>query len=96
MLCFFMFRKLLHVSIFAIFCFMCFFLFSICICSDIGGLLFGKLFKGGHPNSLGITLEVVDAVLGNTDKMVDLFLLLSISRHTGLEFVTLNLTNHSI
>jgi len=30
--------------------------------------------KGGHPNSLGNTPEVVDAVLGNTDKMEDLFL----------------------
>ena len=35
---------------------------------------FEQSLKGGHPNSLGITLEVVDAVLGNTDKMEDLFL----------------------
>ena len=35
---------------------------------------FEKSLKGGHPNSLGNTLEVVDAVLGNTDKMEDLFL----------------------
>ena len=35
---------------------------------------FEKLLKGGHPNSLGNTLEVVDEVLGNTDKMQDLFL----------------------
>ena len=37
-------------------------------------MIFEKLLKGGHPNSLGNTLEVVDAVLGNTDKMEDLFL----------------------
>ena len=35
---------------------------------------FEQSLKGGHPNSLGNTLEVVDAVLGNTDKMEDLFL----------------------
>jgi len=35
---------------------------------------FEKSLKGGHPNSLGNTLQVVDAVLGNTDKMQDLFL----------------------
>ena len=35
---------------------------------------FEKLLKGGHPNSLGNTLEVVDVVLGKTDKMEDLFL----------------------
>ena len=35
---------------------------------------FEKSLKGGHPNSLGNTLEVVDVVLGNTDKMEDLFL----------------------
>ena len=35
---------------------------------------FEKLLKGGHPNSLGNTLEVVDVVLGNTDKLEDLFL----------------------
>ena len=35
---------------------------------------FEKSLKGGHPNSLGNTLEVVDAVLSNTDKMEDLFL----------------------
>ena len=35
---------------------------------------FEQSLKGGHPNSLGNTLEVVDVVLGNTDKMEDLFL----------------------
>ena len=35
---------------------------------------FEQPLKGGHPNSLVNTLEVVDAVLGNTDKMEDLFL----------------------
>ena len=35
---------------------------------------FEQSLIGGHPNSLGNTLEVVDAVLGNTDKMEDLFL----------------------
>ena len=35
---------------------------------------FEQSLKGGHPNSLGNTLEVVYAVLGNTDKMEDLFL----------------------
>ena len=35
---------------------------------------FEQSLKGGHPNSLGNTLEVVDVVLGNTDKMDDLFL----------------------
>ena len=35
---------------------------------------FEQSLKGGHPNSLGNTLEVVDAVLGNTDKVEDLFL----------------------
>ena len=35
---------------------------------------FEQSLKGGHPNSLGNTLEVVDAVLGNTDKMEDLLL----------------------
>jgi len=35
---------------------------------------FEQSLKGGHPNSLGNTLEVVDTVLGNTDKMEDLFL----------------------
>ena len=35
---------------------------------------FEQSLKGGHPNSLGNTLEVVDAVLGNTDKLEDLFL----------------------
>ena len=35
---------------------------------------FEQSLKGGHPNSLGNTLEVVDAVLDNTDTMVDLFL----------------------
>ena len=35
---------------------------------------FEQSLKGGHPNSLGNTLEVVDAVLGNTDKMEDMFL----------------------
>ena len=35
---------------------------------------FEQSVKGGHPNSLGNTLEMVDAVLGNTDKMEDLFL----------------------
>ena len=35
---------------------------------------FEQSLKGGHPNSLGNTLEVVDEVLGNTDKMQDLFL----------------------
>ena len=35
---------------------------------------FEQSLKGGHPYSLGNTLEVVDAVLGNTDKMEDLFL----------------------
>ena len=34
---------------------------------------FEKSLKGGHPNSLGNTLEVVDLVLGNTDKMEGLF-----------------------
>ena len=34
---------------------------------------FEQSLKGGHPNSLGNTLEVVDAVLTNTDKMEDLF-----------------------
>ena len=37
-------------------------------------MIFEKTLKGGHPNSLGNTLEVVDTVLGNTDKMEDLFL----------------------
>ena len=35
---------------------------------------FEQSLKGGHPNSLGNTLEVVDVVLGNTDKIEDLFL----------------------
>ena len=35
---------------------------------------FEQSLKGGHPNSLGNTLEVVDAVHGNTEKMEDLFL----------------------
>ena len=35
---------------------------------------FEQSLKGGHPNSLGNTLEVVDTVLGNTDKVEDLFL----------------------
>ena len=35
---------------------------------------FEKSLKGGHPNFLGNNLEVVDAVLGKTDKMEDLFL----------------------
>ena len=35
---------------------------------------FKQSLKGGHPNSLGNTLEVVNAVLGNTDKMEVLFL----------------------
>ena len=35
---------------------------------------FEQSLIGGHPNSLGNTLEVVDVVLGNTDKMEDLFL----------------------
>ena len=35
---------------------------------------FEQSLKGDHPNSLGNTLEVVDAVLGNTDKVEDLFL----------------------
>ena len=35
---------------------------------------FEQSLKGGHPNSLGNTLKMVDAVLVNTDKMVDLFL----------------------
>ena len=35
---------------------------------------FEQSLKGGHPNSLGNTLEVVNAVLGNTDKMEDLLL----------------------
>ena len=35
---------------------------------------FEQSLKGGHPNSLGNTLKVVDAVLGNTDKMEDLLL----------------------
>ena len=35
---------------------------------------FEQSLKGGHPNSLGNTLEVVDVVLGNTDKMEDLLL----------------------
>ena len=35
---------------------------------------FEQSLKGGHPNSLGNTLEVVEAVLGNKDKMEDLFL----------------------
>ena len=34
---------------------------------------FEQSLKGGHPNSLGNTLEVVDTVLGNTDKIEDLF-----------------------
>ena len=34
---------------------------------------FEQSLKGGHPNSLGNTLEVVDVVLSNTDKMQDLF-----------------------
>ena len=37
-------------------------------------MIFEQSIKGGHPNSLGNTLEVVDVVLGNTDKMEDLFL----------------------
>ena len=35
---------------------------------------FEQSLKGGHPNSLGNTLEVVDTVLGNADKVEDLFL----------------------
>ena len=35
---------------------------------------FEQSLKGCHPNSLGNTLEVVDTVLGNTDKVEDLFL----------------------
>ena len=35
---------------------------------------FEQLLKGGHPNSLGNTLEVMDVVLGNTDKVEDLLL----------------------
>ena len=35
---------------------------------------FEKSLKGSHPNSLGNTLEVVDAVLGNINKMEDLYL----------------------
>ena len=35
---------------------------------------FDNSLKGGHPNSLGNILELVDEVLGDTDKMEDLFL----------------------
>ena len=35
---------------------------------------FEQSLKGGRPISLGNTLEVVDEVLGNTDKMEELFL----------------------
>ncbi len=38
---------------------------------------FEQSLKGGHPNSLGNTLEVVDTVLGNTDKMEDLFFVIN-------------------
>ena len=35
---------------------------------------FEQSLQEGHPNSLSNTLEVVDVVLGNTDKMEHLFL----------------------
>ena len=34
---------------------------------------FEDTLKGGHPNSLGKTIEVVDEVLENPDKIDDLF-----------------------
>ena len=35
--------------------------------------IFENMLSGGHPNSLGRTLEVVDDVLNNKDKLADLF-----------------------
>ena len=34
---------------------------------------FEVMLKGGHPNSLGRTVEVVDIVLANPDKLEDLY-----------------------
>ena len=34
---------------------------------------FEQMLTGGHPNSLGRTLEVVDTVLANPDRLIDLY-----------------------